>query len=117
MTGVASDGDLHGAFARLRETGPVHEGTVAQLVGRPTATMAGDRPSYSCFSWETVDVALRDGVTFSSAVHAGTMFGPNILQMVGEEHRRYRAVSQPAFTRRAAEWWMERWIAPSVDEL
>jgi cytochrome P450 len=117
--GGAFDGDLHGSFARLRETGPVHEGSVAQLVGRPMEGMPGaDRQCYSCFSWDTVDVALRDNATFSSAVYeAGTSFGPNILHMVGEEHRRYRAVSQPAFTRRAAQWWMDRWIIPSVDEL
>jgi cytochrome P450 len=116
--GGTYDGDLHGAFHRLRETGPVHEGTVSELIGRPMASRANDRPSFSCFSWETVDTALRDHVTFSSAVHSAQMpFGPNILQMVGEEHRRLRAVSQPAFTRRAAQWWMDRWIVPSVDEL
>ena len=116
--GGAYDGDLHSAFARLRETGPVHEGTVAELVGRPTQSRFQERPTYSCFSWGTVDTALRDNVTFSSVVHeAQTPFGPNILHMVGEEHRRYRAVSQPAFTRRAAQWWMDRWIVPSVNEL
>ena len=115
--GGAYEGDLHGAFARLRDTGPVHSGSVAELVGRPIEGRF-ERPTYSCFSWETVDAALRDNVTYSSAIHeAQTPFGPNILHMGGEEHRRYRAVSQPAFTRRAAQWWLDRWIVPSVDEL
>ena len=118
--GGAFEGDVHGGFARLRESGPVHEGTVAELLGQPLppGLIGGGRPTYACFDWETVDTALRDNVTYSSAVYGGgDVFGPNILRMVGEEHRRYRAVSQPVFTRRAAKWWIDRWIAPSVDEL
>jgi cytochrome P450 len=117
--GGAYDGDLHGDFARLRRTGPVHEGPVAALLGRPLpGVFAGDLRVFSCFDWDTVDAALRDNVTYSSEVYKGLdIFGPNILAMVGEEHRRMRAVSQPAFTRRAAQWWIDKWIAPSVDEL
>ena len=77
--GGAYDGDLHGAFARLRETGPVHEGTVAELVGRPTATMADDRPSFSCFSWETVwtDPDAYD-LRRPMVPHSGFAGGPHV---------------------------------------
>jgi cytochrome P450 len=119
VRGGTFEGDVHGGFARLRETGPVHEGTVAELLGQPLPGPVGvGRRAFACFDWETCDTALRDNITYSSAVYeGGLVFGPNILHMVGEEHRRYRNVSQPAFTRRAAQWWIDRWIAPSVDEL
>ena len=56
---------------------------------------------------------------FSSTFYAGfttLMFGKSILEMVGEEHRRYRALVQPAFSPKRAQWWIDRWIASIVDE-
>ena len=44
------------------------------------------------------------------------MFGRSILEMVGKEHRRYRALVQPAFTPKRTQWWIDRWIAGLVDE-
>jgi cytochrome P450 len=36
--------------------------------------------------------------------------------MVGEEHRRYRALVQPAFSPKRSQWWIDQWIAALVDE-
>ena len=44
------------------------------------------------------------------------MFGKSILEMVGDEHRRYRALVQPAFSPKRAQWWIDRWITSLVDE-
>ncbi|HLY84112.1 MAG TPA: cytochrome P450, partial [Acidimicrobiales bacterium] len=105
----------------LRETGPVHSGGVFQLVGHPVDSSLGrpDEPTFSCFSWDTVDRALRDSSTFSSSASegAGLIFGRNILQMDGDEHRRYRSIVQPVFTRNSTKWWTDRWISDSVDLL
>ena len=39
------------------------------------------------------------------------------IQMGGSEHRRNRALVQPAFTRREMEIWRERWVQPMVDRI
>jgi cytochrome P450 len=56
---------------------------------------------------------------FSSTFYEGLvtpMFGRSILEMVGDEHRRHRALVQPAFSPKRAEWWIDRWITSLVDE-
>jgi cytochrome P450 len=40
-----------------------------------------------------------------------------MIQMGGPEHRRYRALVQPFFTRKAIESWRERWVQPAVDRI
>ena len=37
--------------------------------------------------------------------------------MGGDEHRRHRALVQPAFTRARTDWWSRNWIADLVDGL
>ena len=62
---------------------------------------------------------LRENQVFSSTFYAGLttlMFGKTILEMVGDEHRRYRALVQPAFTPKRAQWWIDQWITTLVDE-
>ena len=44
------------------------------------------------------------------------MFGRSILEMVGDEHRRNRALVQPAFSPKRAQWWIDQWITTLVDE-
>ena len=44
------------------------------------------------------------------------MFGKSILEMVGDEHRRNRALVQPAFSPKRSQWWIDRWIGSLVDE-
>jgi cytochrome P450 len=112
--------DPYPAFAELRDAAPVHAGSVAELLGLPPAPrLHGPAPHYSLFSFEANDIALRDNDTFSSGHYAGfttKLFGRSILEMGGEEHRRYRALVQPAFSPRRSQWWIDRWIATLADE-
>lgn len=112
--------DPYPAFMELRSAAPVHKGSVAELLGVPGASVAWrDAPCYSAFSFEANDLALRENIIFSSTYYEGfttRLFGRSILEMVGEEHRRYRALVQPAFTPKRAQWWIDRWIAGLVDE-
>jgi len=87
--------DPYPGFHRLRETGPVHEGTVHQLLGyHGPATFQGlpepDRPHYSVFDFSTCDRVLRDEATFPSSPRSAAVGAPGIgssmLGMNGQEH-------------------------------
>jgi cytochrome P450 len=123
---MATDGGIlvenpYPAFADLRAQAPVHKGSIRQLLGYPPGGIGirSEAPVYSAFSYEANDLILRDNETFSSTFYAGfttAMFGRSILEMVGDEHRRYRALVQPAFSPKRSQWWIERWITSLVDE-
>lgn len=108
--------DFHAGLRRARETGPVHEGTVEQVLGLPhPAPIAGRaRPAavFSVFDYATANAVFRDPETFSSEAMQSTFdtFGRNILGMGGAEHSRHRAVVQPSFNRNMMRWWADRWI-------
>jgi len=112
--------DPHPAFAELRAAGPVHRGSVAELLGVPAGrSQRPDLPHYSAFSYQACATALRDNLLFSSEHHAGPTtqrFGRSILEMVGDEHRRYRALAQGTFAPRMRQWWIDQWIAGLVDK-
>ncbi len=127
---MATDGgilveDPYPAFAELRAAAPVHKGSVRELLGYSVGGLLrvhrrAEAPVYSAFSYEANDTVLRENEVFSSTVYSGSvtqMFGARtILEMVGDEHRRYRALAQPAFSPRRAQWWIDKWIAALVDE-
>jgi len=113
--------DPYPAFAELRAQAPVHKGSVRDLLGYGVGglNLRPDAPTYSAFSFEANDIALRENDVFSSTFYAGLvtqMFGRSILEMVGDEHRRYRALVQPAFSPKRAQWWIDNWIGSLVDE-
>jgi len=123
---MATDGgilveDPYPAFAELLREAPVHAGSVRELLGHPPGGVGSLRegPKYTAMSYEANDTVLRENEVFSSTFYAGfttLMFGRSILEMVGDEHRRYRALVQPAFTPKRAQWWIDRWITTLVDE-
>lgn len=127
---MATDGgilveDPYPAWRDLREKSPVHKGSVRELMGYGArggigAALRPDAPVYCVLSFEANDTVLRDNEVFSSHIYQGgvtAMFGGRtILEMVGDEHRRYRALVQPAFSPKRADWWIDRWIATLVDE-
>ncbi len=114
--------DPYPAIAELLAEAPVHEGSVRDLLGYPPgglSSMRGDAPVFAALSFEANDRVLRENELFSSEFYAGlttAMFGRTILEMVGDEHRRYRALAQPAFSPKRAQWWIDRWIGTLVDE-
>ena len=75
--GGAFEDDPYPEFHRLRETGPVHEGIVGELVGyHGEAFFQGlpypDRQHVSCFDFATCDTVFRDGETFVPATRSAT---------------------------------------------
>jgi len=123
---IATDGGIlvenpYPAFAELLDAAPVHEGSVRELLGyeRGGLSLLRDGPTYTAMSYEANDNVLRENEVFSSTFYAGlttAMFGKSILEMVGDEHRRNRALVQPAFSPKRAEWWIDNWISTLVDE-
>ncbi len=68
--------DPYPTYDQLRETGPVHEGTINRafgLDGMMDAFMWPDRRQFACYDWETVDAILRDAETFSSEWYEHTL--------------------------------------------
>jgi cytochrome P450 len=113
--------DPYPAFAELLREAPVHEGSVRELLGygRGGLSLLRDGPTYTAMSYEANDTVLRENEVFSSTFYAGlttAMFGRSILEMVGDEHRRHRALVQPAFSPKRAQWWIDQWITTLVDE-
>lgn len=121
--GGSFDADPYPAFHRLRETGPIHEGTVHELIGCDgdhffQGLPEPDRRHFSAFDFETCDAAFRDDETFaSSAPDQPPSVAASILFMDGTEHRRYRSLVQPSFVPNRAKWWIERWIDATVHAL
>jgi len=121
--GAGTVDDPYPVYDRLRETGPVHEGTISQAFGLATAPDAmiwTDRRQFACYDWESADAVLRDSETYSSEWYEQTLgntIGRSMIQMGGPEHRRYRALVQPSFTRKEMEGWRERWVQPAVAQI
>jgi cytochrome P450 len=124
---VAYTGDLYSPMHRLRESGPVHEGTMHELIGfEGTASFHGvpdpDRPHFSVFSYAECDAVYRNEALFLSSPpgalrERGSGIDSSMLYMNGMEHRRYRALVQPSFVPAKARWWMENWITTTVHSL
>src|SRR5438309_1619717 len=108
-------------MAALRMSGPVHAGSVADLLGAPLHLgVAGPEvPHYSAFSYDTVEAVFRAPAMFSSSYNSRVrpLTGRTILEMDGDEHRRYRSLVQAAFAPRSMPWWTQRWTAEIVDDL
>lgn len=131
ISGGGYHGDPYPQWHELRESGPIHEGTVHELIGfEGPAVFQGlpmdQSPHYSAFSFAACDEAFRDGSTFSSAVvmpdGVERVDPPNPLEgtllcMNGAEHRRNRALVQPSFSPARIRWWMENWTNEVVHGL
>jgi cytochrome P450 len=131
FTGGGFRDDPYPCWRELRESGPVHEGTVHELTGvEGTAVFHGlpepDRAHFSAFSYAAVDEAFRDPVVFASSSAAidgldqddaqvGVM--ASMLTMDGDRHRRYRALVQPSFVPPKAQWWITNWVERTVHAL
>lgn len=117
-------GDLTPAMSALRERAPVMKGSLRELLNLPalhqTATV--QREHYTLFSYPLCERAFRENLLFSSEIYRDSpgvqSLGRTILEMVGDEHHRYRAVVQPMFLRpKAMTWWKQNWIDDAVATL
>ncbi len=121
------EADPYPAFQHLRATGPVHAGTVHELLdyemeGGFQGLPEPDRPHFSAFSYAACSEAFRDDGLFVSSPpdlddDESVGVQSSILGMNGVRHRRYRGLVQPSFVPNQAKWWIERWIATTVQAL
>ncbi|WP_216915843.1 cytochrome P450 [Nocardia noduli] len=123
--GGGYEDDPNPVWHELREQAPVHAGTVHELTGYSgPAFFQGlphpDRPHFSAFSYEACAAAYRTPELFASSltpvdVNNGKVAALNsMLSMDGEQHRRFRALVQPSFIPKKAQWWILNWIEESV---
>ncbi len=116
-------GDLSPKMSELRDKAPVMKGSLRELLGLPELhTYDIERQSYTLFTYELCDKALRQNLIFSSEGYNDSAtvraMGKVILKMVGDEHKRYRSVVQPMFIKpRAIDWWRPEFIDGAVNAL
>jgi cytochrome P450 len=124
--GLESDRNYVAELNALRDVAPVMNGSPRALLGLPEVDEAHyigpKREQWTLFSYAACERGFRENLIFSSEIYkesAGiTAIGNNILNMVGPEHKRYRAVGQPLFLRpRVLDWWKRRWIDEAADSL
>ena len=110
-------GDPFPLFAERRRTTPVMEGDVMAEFGLPSMAQSfdGSRKVFTLFRYDDVAAALRDHEVFSSKVIQEVftpILGRSVLGMDGEEHRQWRGLYRPGFTRRLVTKWHEEIIRP-----
>jgi cytochrome P450 len=118
--------DPYPRFHELREAGPIHSGTVHELLGWEGPAMFQGLPfpdleHYSAFSFAACEVAFRDNEIFASSPEPINRedigIYSSMLGMGGATHRRYRGLVQPSFVPVKARWWIDNWIRSTVDSL
>lgn len=120
LNGVGIVKDPYPRLAELRSECPVHQGSVSARFGLPGADriIATEDAQASVYTYRGVDAALRDTDAFSSAwyqLSIGDVIGRTILQMDPPEHRRFRSLISPAFTRREMDRWERGFVRGIVD--
>ncbi|EQM77671.1 cytochrome P450 [Stutzerimonas stutzeri] len=109
-----ADLDIHALSREMRHSAPVYEGDFVAQFGVPTnaGMQQGTRPTFALFKYNDVMAVLRDGASFTSGFIAeglGAFFdGLIILAMDGEQHRRVRALLQPAFMPQTVNKWRDK---------
>lgn len=110
--------DIHEVCRQQRQVSPIYEGDFITQFGVPTnaGTKQGTKPTYALFKYQDVMAVLRDGATYTSGFIAeglGAFFdGLIILAMDGDEHRKVRALLQPAFMPETVNKWR-----PQIDQV
>jgi cytochrome P450 len=118
--GAVAVEDPYEFYAQRRRDEPVVNEDLMLHFGMPSYIgygPDGPRPVYSVYRYEDVAAGLRDHETFVSSLWLdllGPITGRSILGLDGEEHRRWRGLLLPVFTRRAVESWNERFVRPAA---
>jgi cytochrome P450 len=120
------DRDYSDGLNALRERAPVLRGSPRELLGLPEVDQAHYsgpvRENWTLLSYAACERGFRENLIFSSEGYkesAGiSAIGNTILNMIGKEHKAYRAVGQPLFLRpRVLDWWKRKWIDDAADEV
>jgi cytochrome P450 len=107
----------------MARDGPIQPGYAVNLLGlKPFDIWEVERPHYAVLSFNGCNQALVENDVFSSSVWSeyfpSKRLGRTILHMGGDEHRQYRNIVQPLFTRqKAVDWWQRSWVSDIVGEL
>ena len=114
--------DPHEMFLRYRKNEPVLAGDIVTQLGIPSRASAADgsRLVFSLFGYRDIMKVLRDDALFSSGLlleGLGTFLGRIVTGLDGDEHRRTRALLQPAFMPAVIEAWDREIVRPVVDEM
>ncbi|MEZ0362710.1 cytochrome P450 [Mycobacterium sp. pUA109] len=128
FSGGGYEDDPYPVWHRLREQGPVLPGTLHELTGCTDSMYFHglpypDRPHFTLFSYDTCFTAYRNPEVFASSPEPVDLDnGPlgltnSMLSMGGEQHKRYRGLVQPSFLPVKAQWWIQNWIADTVQLL
>lgn len=122
--GLDTDRDYSDAINALREAGSVQKGSPRSLLGLPEIDggYTVEREQWTLLGFDACERGFRENLTFSSEIMGESAslkaVGPTILQMIGKEHKRNRAVAQTLFLRpRTMDWWKPNWINQAVDSL
>lgn len=113
-----NDVDFHALCREMRHRHPVYDGDFIARLGVPTnaGMLAGTRPTVALFRYQDVMSVLKDATNYTSGFIAeglGAFFdGLIILAMDGEQHRRVRALLQPAFMPDTVNKWR-----PNIDRV
>ena len=118
--GASTIDDPWEMYARRRASEPVTDSDVLAELGLPSfASGGGTRPAYSLFRYADVTAALRDHETFANFIWMDLFIpltGRSMLGMDGEEHRAWRGLVQPVFTRKAVGAWTESVMRPAAEQ-
>ena len=124
--GGGFEGDPYPLWNRLREQAPVHAGALHDLSDFPGEYLfqglpEPDRPHYTAFSYAACNDVYRDAELFASNPEPIDLSKPSpnntLLNMGGQQHRRYRALVQPRFAPKQVEWWIRKSIDAIVHAL
>src|ERR1700754_1735097 len=94
-------GDLTPKMNALRNRAPVMKGSLRELLNIPAhhGQFSKPRPHYTFLNFELCERGFRENMLFSSEVYLESpgvqSLGHTILEMVGDEHRRFRGVVRP----------------------
>lgn len=105
-----ADVDFHALCREMRLNKPVYEGDFIREMGVPTnAGIHEPRPTVALFKYADVMAVMKDATNFTNGFIAeglGAFFdGLIILAMDGDQHRRVRALLQPAFMPASVNSW------------
>jgi len=111
--------DPHPRLSALREACPVHAGSLSGIFGivGPDNYLIPDEQQVSLLTWDAVDTAFRDPVTFSNSSVAAALrevIGRTILEMDPPDHQRYRTLVQGAFTKAEMVRWERDFVRDIV---
>jgi cytochrome P450 len=118
--GATAVDDPYDFYARRRREEPVVAADLMVEFGLPSfISGGGTRPVFTVYRYADVAAGLRDQETFSSSLWLELLepiTGRSILGLDGDEHRRWRGLLLPVFTRAAVQAWEKRVIRQAADE-